>query len=78
MKQNYGIFVDVSTIHLLILVNKNKYEIFAVDCIQIKDLDNLSVIFTFDCLQVSNQMRFLHSALLQSKWRIRKNLCLGA
>ena len=46
--------MDVSTIHSLILVNKNKYEISAVDCAQIKDLDNLCVRPTIDYLQVNN------------------------
>ena len=47
IKQNFY----VSTIHSLILVNKNKYEIFAVDCTQIKDLNNLCVRPTFACKQ---------------------------
>ena len=40
---------NVSTIHLLLL--KQKYEIFTVDCIQIKDLNNLCVRPTFACKQ---------------------------
>ncbi|WP_150263470.1 hypothetical protein [Parvimonas micra] len=47
-------FLNVSTIHLLILVNKNKYEISTVDCTQIKDLNNLCVRPTIDYLQVNN------------------------
>ena len=47
IKQNFY----VSTIHLLILVNKNKYEIFTVDCTQIKDLNNLCVRPTIACKQ---------------------------
>ena len=45
--------MDVSTIHLLLLF-KQKYEISAVDCTQIKDLDNLCVRPTIDYLQVNN------------------------
>ena len=40
---------NVSTIHLLLL--KQKYEIFTVDCTQIKDLNNLCVRLTFACKQ---------------------------
>ena len=50
---NEVFLVDVSAIHLLLL--KQKYEISAVDCTQIKDLNNLCVRPTIDCLQVNNQ-----------------------
>ena len=55
----------VSTIHLLILVNKNKYEIFAVDCTQIKDLNNLCVRPTFACKQAKLGLDWLHFAMLR-------------
>ena len=45
------LIIDVSTIHLLLLEIKQKYEIFAVDCTQIKDLNNLCVRPTIACKQ---------------------------
>ena len=54
-------FLNVSTIHLLILVNKNKYEISTVDCTQIKDLNNLCVRPTIACKQAKLGLDSLHS-----------------
>ena len=47
---------------------QQKCEIFEVDCIQIKDLDNLCVRPTIDYLQVNNlsyEISSLHSAMLR-------------
>ncbi|WP_461467256.1 hypothetical protein [Parvimonas micra] len=41
----------VSTIHSVLLGYKQNYEIFAVDCTQIKDLNNLCVRPTIACKQ---------------------------
>jgi len=39
---------------LLLIVHNKKYEISAVDCTQIKDLDNLCIRPTIDYLQINN------------------------
>ena len=49
---------NVSTIHLLLL--KQKYEIFAVDCTQIKDLNNLCVRPTIACKQAKLGLDSFH------------------
>ena len=41
----------------ILLLLKQKYEISAVDCTQIKDLNNLCVRPTIDCLQVTIKVR---------------------
>jgi len=53
LKPHYNevFLVDVSAIHLLLLEIKQKYEISAVDCTQIKDLNNLCVRPTIACKQ---------------------------
>ena len=56
-------FFYVSTIHLLLL--KQKYEIFTVDCTQIKDLNNLCVRPTFVCKQTKLGLDWLHFAMLR-------------
>ena len=55
----------VSTIHSVLLVNKQNYEIFAVDCTQIKDLNNLCVRPTIACKQAKLGLDWLHSAMLR-------------
>ncbi|WP_029949602.1 hypothetical protein [Parvimonas micra] len=60
MKEILINYFYVSTIHSLILVNKNKYEISAVDCTQIKDLNNLCVRPTFACKQAKLGLDSLH------------------
>ena len=54
---------NVSTIHLLLL--KQKYEIFSVDCNQIEDLNNLCVRPTFACKQAKLGLDCLHFAMLR-------------
>ena len=61
---NEVFLVDVSVIHLLLL--KQKYEISAVDCTQIKDLNNLCVRPTFACKQAKLGLDWLHFAMLRS------------
>ena len=53
----------VSMIHLLLL--KQKYEIFSVDCTQIEDLNNLCVRPTFACKQAKLGLDWLHFAMLR-------------
>ena len=56
---------NVSAIHLLLLVYKQNYEIFAIDCTQIKDLNNLCVRPTIACKQAKLGLDWLHSAMLR-------------
>ena len=68
----------VSSIHLLLL--KQKYEIFTVDCTQIKDLNNLCVRPTIACKQAKLGLDSLRFALLHfGRDDVkRKNLCFMA
>ena len=56
----------VSTIHSVLLGYKQNYEIFAVDCTQIKDLNNLCVRPTIACKQAKLGLDWLHFAMLRS------------
>ena len=47
------------------LEHKHKCEIFAVDCTQIKDLNNLCVRPTITCKQVKLGLDWLHFAILR-------------
>ena len=56
----------VSMIHSVLLGYKQNYEIFAVDCTQIKDLNNLCVRPTIACKQAKLGLDWLHFAMLRS------------
>ena len=56
----------VSTIHSVLLGYKQNYEIFAVDCTQIKDLNNLCVRPTIACKQAKLGLDWLHFAMPRS------------
>ena len=56
----------VSTIHSVLLGYKQNYEIFAVDCTQIKDLNNLCVRPTIAYKQAKLGLDWLHFAMLRS------------
>ena len=56
----------VSTIHSVLLGYKQNYAIFAVDCTQIKDLNNLCVRPTIACKQAKLGLDWLHFAMLRS------------
>ena len=59
--------IDVSSIHLLLL--KQKYEIFAVDCTQIKDLNNLCVRPTIACKQAKLGLDWLRYTPLKMTFK---------
>ena len=63
VKNKNNLVFYVSSIHLLLL--KQKYEIFAVDCTQIKDLNNLCVRPTIACKQAKLGLDSLNSATLR-------------
>ena len=48
-----------------LFVEKQNYEIFAIDCTQIKDLNNLCVRPTIACKQAIVEISPLHSASLR-------------
>ena len=48
-----------------LFVEKQNYEIFAIDCTQIKDLNNLCVRPTIACKQAKLGLDWLHSAMLR-------------
>jgi len=60
-------FIYVSTIHSLLL--KQKYEIFSVDCTQIKDLNNLCVRPTFACKQAKLGLDSLHFVSVEMTYK---------